>query len=293
MRGQRTNDFSSLFWISSDLIQLLSFNYLYKVNFIYHINHREFINKMSVSIIIPNKDQHNLLKNCIESILKKTRYPDYEIIIVENGSTEKKVFNYYESLDREHDNIKIITYQETFNFSAINNFASKEAEGEYLLFLNNDTVVINEDWLTAMVRILKNKKNGVAGATLLYDDDTVQHAGIATDPKWIAYHINHKITRENIPTKSMDVAGVTGACLLTTTDIFNKVGGFDENLPIAYNDVDFCLKVRDRGYKIKWTPNSLLYHYESKTRGLDDGTEKRARLKRESEYMRSKWKTKL
>ena len=246
-----------------------------------------------VSIIIPNQNQCSLLKDCIDSIFLTTSYPNYEIIIVENGSTEEDIFEYYEVLKKNHDNLRVFTYREPFNFSRINNFAVRQTNSEFLLFLNNDTKVINEDWLTAMVRILKNKKNGVAGATLLYDDDTVQHVGISTDPKWIAYHINHKIARENIPTKSMDVAGVTGACLLTKTDIFNKVGGFDENLPIAYNDVDFCLKVKDRGYKIKWTPNSLLYHYESKTRGLDDGTEKRARLKRESEYMRSKWKTKL
>lgn len=246
-----------------------------------------------VSIIIPNQNHYSLLKDCIDSIFQNTSYPNYEIIIVENGSTDKDIFDYYETLKETHNNLRVFTYKEPFNFSTINNFAAKQTNSEFLLFLNNDTKAINDDWLTAMVRILKNNKNGVSGATLLYEDETVQHIGIKTDPKWVAYHIDHKIPKEKIPTKSMDVDGVTGACLLTKTDIFNKVGGFDENLPIAYNDVDFCLKVRDRGYKIKWTPNSLLYHYESQTRGLDDGTEKRARLKHESEYMRSKWKGKL
>lgn len=246
-----------------------------------------------VSIIIPNKNQYGLLKDCIDSIISNTSYPNYEIIIVENGSTDEEIFTYYELLKKNHSNLKVYTYKLNFNFSKINNFAVRQTNSEFLLFLNNDIKVINEDWLTAMVRILKNKKNGVAGATLLYDDDTVQHMGILTDSKWIAYHINHKTAREKIETKSMEVDAITGACLLTRTDIFNKVGGFDENLPIAYNDVDFCLKVRGRGYNIKWTPHAQLYHYESKTRGFEDTPAKRERLKNESNYMREKWKKTL
>lgn len=246
-----------------------------------------------VSIIIPNKNQYGLLKECIDSIIEHTTYPNYEIIIVENGSTDEEIFAYYDILEESLREVRVITYDEPFNYSAINNYAVKYAKGDYLLFLNNDTKVINDVWMDAMVHLLENEIIGVVGATLLYPDEKIQHVGVTFHPKYIAIHHDHNSPKSLIEEKlntPMEVNAVTGACLLTETKLFKELGGFDENLPYAYNDVDYCKAVRAQGLKVGWTPNAQLYHYESKTRGHDNTPEKLKRLTKESEYMRSKWK---
>lgn len=244
-----------------------------------------------VSIIIPNKNQYELLSSCIDSIIENTHYSDYEIIIVENNSTDNNILQYYGTLEMAYGQ-KVLSFQEPFNFSKINNYASKYAEGEYLLFLNNDTKVINNRWLDEMVNCIEDELIGIVGATLLYDDDTIQHAGVKIATRAIAYHEYHRAPNTILNNKLVEsriVDAVTGACLLTKKSLFEEVGGFDENLPYAYNDVDYCLKIKNTGHEVMWTPDALLYHYESKTRGYEDTPEKKERLKNETEYMRSKW----
>lgn len=249
-----------------------------------------------VSIIIPNKNQYELLKDCIDSIIQNTLYLDYEILIIENGSSDADILEYYRHLRRHHLDISVIPFRKPFNFSEINNFAVNQSNGKYLLFLNNDTKVINSGWLTEMVNNLKEDDIGAVGAALLYKDEKIQHIGVTIHPQYVAFHHNHNSPRSIIQEEFDSpkiVDAVTGACLLTSKYIFKEVDGFDENLPLAYNDVDFCMKLRDKGYKIKWTPDCLLYHYESKTRGYEDTPEKMDKLIEASNYMRNKWKTKL
>lgn len=247
-----------------------------------------------ISILIPNQDQTGYLKDCVLSILQKTTYPNYEIIIIENGSQDPATFEFYKVINI-HSNITVLTYTKPFNFAAINNFATKKAKGKYLLFLNNDTKIINKNWLDEMYETIKSEEDiGVVGATLLYGNEKIQHIGVTLHPHYVAFHHNHNAPRSLINEKydgATEVDAVTGACLLTKKSTFNFVNGFDEKLPLSYNDVDYCLKVKEKGYKIMWTPDALLYHYESRTRGYEDTPEKKEILLKASNYMRRKWKT--
>lgn len=237
-----------------------------------------------VSIIIPFKDEVNLLKNCIASIENRTLYPNYEIVLVNNESQRKETYEYLEDLPYTK-----IFYQGDFNFSKINNYATKYAKGDYLLFLNNDIEVISPEWLGALLEHGQREEVGAVGCKLLYPDYTMQHVGLVTGVLDVAAH-SHKGLPDymqgyfSLPHIIRNCSALTGACLLTRKDVFDQVGGFDEkNFAVAFNDVDFCLRLRDKGYLIVYTPFAKMYHYESRTRGYDLDIEEIVRIKQKWE----------
>lgn len=245
-----------------------------------------------VSIIIPNKDQAEALKKCLDSIREKTSYRNYEIIIVENNSEEPETFAFYKKIAGEK--IKIVTWEGEFNYSAINNFGVRHARGDYLLLLNNDVEIINGDWLTEMLSHCQRKEVGIVGAKLYYPDNTIQHAGIIIGIGGVAGSVFVGLPRAfsgylHKASIQLDLSAVTAACMLVKRSVFEQVGGLEEKLKVAFNDVDFCLRVREKGYLVVYDPYAELYHYESKTRGAEDTKEKIRRFQTEIEYMRSHW----
>ena len=262
---------------------------LYKVTF--------RINDPKVSIIIPNKDHADDLDCCIKSILNKSRYKNYEIIIVENGSVEDNTIKLYDEL-RMFNNIRIIKWEKPFNYSLVNNHAVHFAIGEVLLFLNNDTEVINHDWLERMLEHAVRKDVGAVGAKLYYPDDTIQHAGVflGADGQVLHQHRFYPGQASGYQARLkfiQNVSAVTGACVMTRKEVFEEVGGFDERYDIVCGDIDFCLKLREKGYLVLWTPYAELYHNELKTRGYNNKAVKRVRIKEEEARFRSKWKNVL
>lgn len=235
----------------------------------------EIIGNPKVSILIPTKDHIDDLDRTIKSVLNKTAYKNYEIIVIENNSDQKETFEYYEKIQKLDADIKVVTWEKGFNYSAINNFGAKYATGELLLLLNNDVEVINEEWLTKMVSLAQREDVGCVGAKLYYPDGTIQHGGIIVGLGGAAAHahrgFNHKeygyFLRLGI---THNLSAVTGACLMVKKSVFDEVGGLDESFEVAYNDVDFCLRVLETGRVNVWTPYAELYHYESKSRGVDD-----------------------
>lgn len=264
----------------------------------------EIIGDPMISIVIPNKDHAADLKRCITSILEKSTYENYEIVIVENGSETKEIFDYYTSL-KEYDNIRVVSYekpegQNGFNYSAVNNFGVKQTKGDYILLLNNDTEVITVNWMEELLMYAQRKDVGAAGAKLYYGNKTIQHAGVVLQlgAHRTAGHSHYGQSRENLGYMgrlcyAQNVSAVTGACLLVKKSLFKEVGGLDESFAISLNDVDFCLKLREKGLLNVFTPFAELYHYESVSRGLDDSGEKAERYNRESAHFREKWKTVL
>ena len=245
-----------------------------------------------VSIIIPNKDQSEALKKCLDSIREKTSYRNYEIIIVENNSEEPETFAFYKKIAGEK--IKIVTWEGEFNYSAINNFGVRHARGDYLLLLNNDVEIINGDWLTEMLSHCQRKEVGIVGAKLYYPDNTIQHAGIIIGIGGVAGSVFVGLPRAfsgylHKASIQLDLSAVTAACMLVKRSVFEQVGGLEEKLKVAFNDVDFCLRVREKGYLVVYDPYAELYHYESKTRGAEDTKEKIRRFQTEIEYMKSHW----
>jgi len=247
----------------------------------------------SVSIIIPFRDQVKLLQKCIDSLYLKTNYDNFDVILVDNNSKKSETKKYLRRLVNRYNNIRIINYPGSFNFSAINNWASTFTNAKYVLFLNNDTEIITVDWLTEMVSHCQRKEVGAVGAKLLYDDGSLQHAGVVLGIGGVAGHA-FKGKSDALHYYNMgvvrNVSACTAACLLVRRTVFNEVSGFDEeNLKIAYNDVDLCLKIRQKGYLIVFTPYAELYHHESKTRGYEDTPEKKARYDKEKRFMIQKW----
>lgn len=245
-----------------------------------------------VSIIIPNKDQSEALKKCLDSIREKTSYRNYEIIIVENNSEEPETFAFYKKIAGEK--IKVVTWEGEFNYSVINNFGVRHARGDYLLLLNNDVEIINGDWLTEMLSHCQRKEVGIVGAKLYYPDNTIQHAGIIIGIGGVAGSVFVGLPRAfsgylHKASIQLDLSAVTAACMLVKRSVFEQVGGLEEKLKVAFNDVDFCLRVREKGYLVVYDPYAELYHYESKTRGAEDTKEKIRRFQTEIEYMRSHW----
>lgn len=250
-------------------------------------------NQPLVSILIPTKDHVEDLDRCIQSILKKTDYPDYEIILIENNSEEQKTFDYYKKIST-NPKIHVITYEGAFNYSKINNFGAKAAKGDYFLLLNNDTEVINGNWMTEMMGYCQCSDVGVVGAKLLYADDTVQHAGAIIGLGGAAAHAFAGQPSDNYGYMgrmlyAQDYSAVTGACLLTKKSVYDLVNGMSEDFPVAYNDMDYCLKVRQKNIRVVYTPYAVLHHYESKSRGYEDTPEKQARLSREIAKLTEKW----
>ena len=247
-----------------------------------------------ISIIIPNKDHKKDLKRCIKSILKST-YKNYEIIIVENNSKEKNIFKYYKKLEK-NPNIKIEKCEMSiFNYSKLNNYGASEANGEYFVFLNNDTKIITNNWLETIISNCQREEIGAIGAKLIYKNKRIQHAGVVLNLTGTAGHVNWN-EKENNPGYfgrimiQQNVSAVTGALLGVSKKTFDQVNGFDETFPIAYNDVDFCLKIQDIGKLITYNPYIEAYHYESQSRGYEDTEEKQKRLKKEENKLKKKWK---
>lgn len=246
-----------------------------------------------VSIIIPNKDEKETLKTCIESIQEKTEYDNYEIIIVENNSTTEEIFQYYKELSQD-PRIRLLRWKKEFNYSAINNYGVSHAKGEYLLFLNNDVKVITPGWIKEMLGVCQRPEVGAVGVKLIYPDNTIQHAGCVIGIGGIAGHmfVDMPANRTGYLHKAsilQDMSAVTAACMMMKKTSFEEAGGFTEKLSVAFNDVDLCLKVRKNEKLIVYDPYVQLYHMESKTRGAEDSTEKVRRFQEEIEYMRCQW----
>lgn len=239
-----------------------------------------------VTILIPNKDHLSDLKRCVESVLEKSTYENYDIVIVENNSTTDEIFTYYEEISK-HPRIRVVTFEEReFNYSRINNFGAGYAKGDYLLLLNNDTQVITVNWIEEMLMYGLREDVGVVGAKLYYENKTIQHAGIVIGlgAHRTAGHTHHKVVMENVGYMgklcyAQDVSAVTGACMLVKKSLYDELGGLSEEFAVALNDVDFCLRVREKGLLVVFTPFAELYHFESVSRGSDLKLSKREKAK--------------
>lgn len=247
-----------------------------------------------VSLIIPTRNGLKLLKQCIDSILQKTNYTQYEIIIVDNGSDDSATLRYLRKIIAD-PRIRVIRDESPFNYSALNNHAVREARGEIIGLINNDIEVITPEWLSEMVSHAVRPEVGAVGARLWYSDDTIQHAGIILGMMGFAGHAHRHLPKGNPgycgrAALTQSFSAVTGACLVVRKELYELVGGLNEiDLQVACNDVDFCLKLREAGYRNIWTPYAELYHHESSSRGFDDTPEKVARAEREVAYMKAHW----
>ena len=247
-----------------------------------------------VSIVIPTRNGFNLLRRCVESIFAKTSYPNFELLIIDNGSDELAALRYLQRL-QEDSRVTVIRDDSPFNYSALNNKAVAQANGDIIALLNNDLEVINGDWLTEMVGHAMHPEVGAVGAKLYYPDDTIQHAGVIVGLGGVAGHSHKHFPRDNPGIcgrllLTQNLSAVTAACLVLRKEVFDAVGGLDEkNLSVAFNDVDFCLRIQEMGYYNVWTPYAELYHYESATRGYEDTPEKQARFTQEVDYMKNRW----
>lgn len=263
----------------------------------YHIKY-EIDGNPLISVIIPNKDHTDDLEVCLKSLYEKSSYKNFEVIIVENNSTEKETFEYYEVLSQKHSNIKIVTWEGNFNYSAINNFGVNYAKGEYILLLNNDVEILNDNCLEEMLMFAQRKDVGAVGAKLYYSDDTVQHAGVILGLGGTAGHAHKHFNRTHPgymarASIAQNLSACTAACLMMRRDVFDEVGGLDESFAVAFNDVDLCMKIRKKGYLIVFTPYAELYHYESKSRGNDSTPEKLERFRGEIDRFKEKWQKQL
>lgn len=250
--------------------------------------------KPMISILIPNKDHIQDLDKCIGAIERKSKYENYEYIIIENNSEKEETFRYYKDLEKENSRVKVVYWENEFNYSAINNYGATFAKGEYLLFLNNDTEIINDTCLEELVGYCMHDNVGAVGARLYYEDDTIQHAGVIVGFGGIAGHAFIGFPRGENGYFSriicaQDMSAVTAACMIVKRSVFDEIGGLDESFKVAFNDIDFCMKIRENGYLIVYNPYAELYHYESKSRGLEDTKEKIERFNGEIARFAQKW----
>ena len=260
----------------------------------------EVLGNPKVSVIIPNKDSVAVLDRCLNSIADKTSYDNFEVIVVENNSESPETFDYYQSASDRFPFLRVVTWDGPFNYSAINNFGAGFATGDYYLLLNNDVEVIDPDWMRSMVSVCQRSDVGVVGAKLLYPDDTVQHAGVFMitcgsvselgGPAHAFTHLDRNdagyMRRASLV---QDVSIVTGACLMTGRDVFEELNGLDEDFVVAFNDVDYCLRVRESGRLVVYDPDALLYHYESFSRGSDSNGKNAERFIAEQGKLRARW----
>ena len=251
-----------------------------------------------ISVIIPNKDHTDDLELCLFSMTRKSTYRNYEILIVENNSEKEETFEYYKKLPDRYPKARVLTWEKEFNYSAINNFAAKEAKGEYLLFLNNDVEILTPDWMEEMLQNCQQENVAAVGAKLYYPDDTIQHAGVVLGLGGIAGHIMCRASKEDPGyfgrmISVQEISAVTAACMMVKKLDFDAVGGLDETFQVAFNDIDLCMKFRAAGKKIIFTPYAELYHYESKSRGLEDTPEKQFRFDKEVKRFQEKWAQQL
>ena len=246
-----------------------------------------------ITILIPNKDHTDMLDQCIRSVREKSTYSNYEIIIIENNSTEAETFAYYETL-AQAENIRVVYWEGVFNYSAINNYGCSFAKGEYILLLNNDIEVISPDWMQEMLMFAQRKDVGAVGAKLLYPDDTIQHAGVILGVGGVAGHSHKYYPADSYGymsrlTIAQNLSAVTAACMMMRKSLFEELEGLDETFEVAFNDVDLCMRIRQAGYLIIFTPYAQLYHYESKSRGVEDTPEKQKRFEKEVLCFQSRW----
>jgi O-antigen biosynthesis protein len=251
-------------------------------------------NPPPVTIIIPTKNNQKILERCVESILSNTDYPNFELIVVDNNSDDQQTLAYFDELEKK-DRVTLLKDARPFNFSAINNRAIGFAKSEFILLLNDDTEVINPDWLAEMMGIALQPGIGAVGAKLIYPNKTIQHAGVVLGIGGVGGHVHKRISINNYgyfgkAVLMQELSAVTAACLLIRKAVFDEVGGFDDvNLAVAFNDVDLCLKIREKGYRIVFTPFAQLYHHESISRGDDLHREKVERFMKENNFMIEKW----
>ncbi|MDD2893167.1 MAG: glycosyltransferase family 2 protein [Halothiobacillaceae bacterium] len=261
----------------------------------YHIRRPIPVPAPLVSLLIPTRDRKTITEVAVRSILDKTSYDHYEVIILDNGSVEHETLAWFDIIQRENKSVRVIRYDYPFNYSAINNFGVQHARGSLIGLINNDVEVINPDWLTEMVSQACREDIGCVGAKLYYSDGKIQHAGVILGIGGVAGHAHKYFTQNHHGYFSrlklvQNISAVTAACLLVRKELYEAVGGLDEeNLKVAFNDVDFCLKVRAAGYRNLWTPYAELYHHESVSRGKEDSAEKQARFRKEVEFMQEKW----
>jgi len=250
-----------------------------------------------VSLIVPTRDRPELLRGCVESLLSRTDYPDFELLLVDNGSREPEALALLAEYERR-GRVRVLRDDSPFNYSSLNNRAAREATGSVLALVNNDIEVITPDWLLEMVGQAMRPGVGAVGAMLLYPDETIQHAGVVLGLGGIANHawagepagIGGHGGRARV---AQAMSAVTGACLVVRKALYLQVGGLDEHLQVAFNDIDFCLRLGEAGYRCVWTPFARLYHHESATRGADADGEKRTRFLREIALMQERWGTRL
>jgi GT2 family glycosyltransferase len=250
-----------------------------------------------ISIVIPNKDHIEDLRKCMASIEEKSAYRNFEFVIVENNSTEQETFDFYDTI-KQKENVQVLYYEDEFNFSRINNFGVSHANGEYLLLLNNDTEIINQDCLKEMLGVCMRPDVGIVGARLFYPDDTIQHAGVVLGFGGLAGHTFIGCSRYDNGYFSriictQDYSAVTAACLMISKADYERVGGMSEDLAVAFNDIDFCMKVREAGLLVVYNPAAELYHYESKSRGIENTAEKVERFNSEIETFSARWRKQL
>ena len=247
-----------------------------------------------VSILVPSRDQGHMIERCLESLFDKTDYPNYEVVLIDHETSEPKALRVIEEF-KTKDNFQVVDFSGVFNFSAMINNAVEVAQGQVLLLLNNDTEVVDPGWLTEIVSQVSRPEVGIVGALLVFNDDTIQHAGVHPDPEGFMTHGHKHWPRESAGYFSRllavhEVAAVTGACLAIRKDTWDLLDGLDEkNLPVAYNDIDLCLKARKAGLKIIFTPYAYLVHHESISRGIDLEPEKNLRLQKELNVMHDRW----
>jgi GT2 family glycosyltransferase len=247
-----------------------------------------------VSIIIATRDLVELLQPCVESFLDRTTYPNFELLLIDNHSQDRAALSFLETMERD-PRVRVLRREEAFNFGRLNNFAVSQVKSDFVALLNNDLTVINPDWLEEMVGQALQPKVGAVGARLIYPDDRIQHAGVILGGGGVAAHAHKGLPRLNHGYFSrailvQDLSAVTAACMLVRREAYLAVGGFDEeHLKVAFNDVDFCLRLRERGYRIVYTPYAEFYHHESASRGLEDTVRKHARFEAEIDYMHQRW----
>ena len=251
-----------------------------------------------VSILIPNYEHLDDLKKCLNSIFSKTTWPNYEVVIVENNSISPELFAYYSKIQMERDNVRVVTWQGEFNYSAINNFGARRCTGDYLLLLNNDTEVITPGWIEEMLMFAQREDVGAVGAMLYYPGDTIQHAGVGLEIGGVAANFFTGVRRGHAGYSgrllyAQNLSAVTAACMLLRREVWDTVGGLDENWAVAFNDVDLCMRIRQAGFLIVWTPFAELYHHESKSRGCEDTPEKQKRFQTEVIRFQQRWKKEL
>ncbi len=250
-----------------------------------------------VTIIIPNKDHKKELKTCVDSLFEKTSYQNFEILIIENNSTGKELFAYYKELEAAHENVRVLTWEKEFNYSAINNFGAEHARGEYLLLLNNDIEVKTENWMEEMLSYCQREDVGIVGAKLLFPNEKIQHAGVilGMGPSGTAGHLFYNFPGDQFvyagrSQTTQDLSAVTAACMMVKKELYQKVGGMDEAFQVAFNDIDFCLRVRETGKLVVFQAYAELYHHESLTRGYETSQKNKKRFKEEIKLFKTRWK---